>query len=85
MANDSIWDSDEGNFPELTATDLLIKACEQLDFDGHLISRVIVMGVTEDGKYIRCIANARSYMERHGMAHHALGLCEMAFVDEDDE
>ena len=85
MANDSIWDSDEGNFPELSATDLLIKACEQLEIDGRIISRVIVMGVTGDGKYIRCIANARSYMERYGMANQALGLCGMAYVDEEED
>lgn len=85
MPSESIWNSDEGNFPDLSATDILIKAMEKLEIDGHQISRVIIMGTTENGKYIRAIANARSYMERYGMASHALGLCEIGYGEDEEE
>ena len=45
---------------DLSATDILIKAMEQLEIDGHQISRVIIMGNDREHKIF-----ALSQMQGH--------------------
>lgn len=74
-------EDDQPFFPELSATETLIKAMESLEKEGKRIDRILIIGMTGDGMTIRKTSNARSSAEAYGMLHEALDIWYME--DED--
>lgn len=76
----------EGNYPDLNATDLLIKAIE--DIEPSDTDRVLVITMNREGNIIKAIHNSRSHAEYVGLlqiSYENLGAMDVTYVSDEEE